>query len=97
MILMVSYDLKGPAGSYKPLFEFLQKQGPWWHYLKSTWLISTEKTPDQLNMELKPYMQKPDLILITRLGPPYQGWLPKDAWDWINKNVGANLFSKVGS
>lgn len=86
MIYVVTYDLFGPAEGYEPLFEALKKQGDAWsHYLRNTWLISTYKTPDQITAEMKPYIGQKDRFLIVRLQAPYQGWLPKDAWDWVHK------------
>jgi len=89
MILLVTYDLKGRPEGYGKLFEALKKQGVWWHYLKSTWLVSTEKTPTELLEELKPHLNLTDkggdLILITAIGGKRAGWLPSKAWDWIRK------------
>ncbi len=84
MILLVTYDLKGPAGSYNSLFEALKKGG-WAHYMKSTWLVATDKTPDQLVDELRSHLKSGDRILISKMGA-YQGLLPKEAWEWIQKH-----------
>ena len=84
MILLVSYDLKGPAGSYTSLFEALKKGG-WAHYMKSTWFVATDKTPDQLVDELRPHLKSGDRILISKLGTN-QGLLPKAAWEWMKRH-----------
>ncbi len=85
MILLVTYDLKGPAGSYSSLFEVLKSQNNWWHYLSKTWLVDTDSTPGELFAELKPHLKLPgDRILITPFTRPYQGWLPSKAWKWIH-------------
>jgi hypothetical protein len=86
MILLVTYDLKGPAGSYNAFYEVLKSQGPWWHYLTNTWLVSTSKTPQQLYESLAPYLNIPagDRILISPL-EKYWGLLPRKAWDWIQQ------------
>jgi hypothetical protein len=87
MILLVTYDLKGHAGGYQPFYNALQEQGPWWHYLATTWLLSTTKSPKDVFDALLPALRLDlgDRLLITRLGD-YWGWLPKDAWEWIEKN-----------
>lgn len=85
MILLVTYDLKRPASSYSELFEAL-KQHSWWHYMPSTWLVDTDLTPDDLYKELKAFLQQGDHILITKLDPARQGWLPKKAWEWIRRH-----------
>ena len=85
MILLVTYELKGPPGSYADLFNTLKSQHGWWHYMRATWLVSTDSTPQELFELLKPHIKQNDRILVTRLGDR-QGWLPKAAWDWIRKN-----------
>lgn len=85
MILIVTYDLKGPRGSYADLFDVLKSKNSWWHYLANTWLVDTEDSPNELFAELKPHLKIPgDRILVTTFTTPYQGWLPKKAWDWIH-------------
>lgn len=83
MILIVTYDLRGAAGSYKEFFETIKAQGQWAHYLRSTWLISTDKSPSEVFNELRLYLQDGDHLLIAPLSKPRQGWLPKKAWEWI--------------
>jgi len=85
MILIVTYDLKGPAGTYEQFFETLKAQGRWWHYLRPTWLISTDKAPQAVFDALRPHIQPPDRFFVVQMGPRYQGWLPKEAWEWIHK------------
>jgi hypothetical protein len=95
VILLVAYDLKGPSTHYAKLYEHLKGQEGWWHYLGSTWLISTRKTPKELAEEIKPLLLDTDRFLVARFGSEYWGWITKDAWDWI-KNHASNqpgLFS----
>jgi len=86
-VLLVTYDLKTPLMSYTPFYEVLKRQDGWWHYLGSTWLIATSKTPEQLHAELGLYLSMQDLILIVPITRPYYGFLPQDAWDWIEANL----------
>src|SRR4051812_49397514 len=84
MILIISYDLSLVA-NHSAFFETLKQQGLWWHYLTSTWLVSTNKTPDQVYNALVPTMVQADRLLIFELGRAHQGYLPKEAWDWITQ------------
>lgn len=86
MILLVTYDLKGPTSSYGDLVELLKSKESWWHYMPSTWLIATDTSPEQLFDEVRGFLQSGDRILISHLSKPYQGWLPKKAWTWIHKH-----------
>ena len=83
----VTYDLKTPGRNYTALFEALKQSPKWWHYLQSTWLIQTTETPDQVWGRLVQQIDRTDFLLIIEVRRSTQGWLPKDAWDWITQNV----------
>lgn len=83
-ILLVTVDLVGPSAQHQSLFDVLKKQGRWWHYMKSTWLIYTDKSPDEIVENLKPYLGRVR-VLVVPFSKPYQGILPKDAWEWIHQ------------
>lgn len=85
-ILIVTYDLKA-VKDYTPFYETLKAQGTWWHYLTSTWLLYTDKTPQQVSDALSSHKAPQDLILIAEMGPHYQGFLPKEAWEWISTRM----------
>jgi hypothetical protein len=87
-VLLVTYDLRTLAHNYNPFYAALQQQGNWWHYLSSTWLIATNQTPQQLYEVVVRHITTNDSLLIAPLRKPYWGYLPKDAWDWINVHVG---------
>lgn len=86
-VLLVSYDLKKTDDDYKKFYAVLESSTKWWHYLKSTWLIGTEETPQILYEKLKQAMDKNDNILIIEVKKNYYGSLPSDAWSWIQENV----------
>jgi hypothetical protein len=83
MILLITYDLKGPVGTYAPLFQAIQNEGPWSHFIASTWLVTTRRTPQEVATMLIPLIKQGDFLLVTQFGRQYWGWLPKAAWDWI--------------
>lgn len=86
-VVLVTYDLKTPGKVYTPFYEALKSQGNWWHYLTSTWLIETNYTPEQVYSNLAPHLSIKDSILIVPVRKPSFGYLPKDAWDWINTKL----------
>jgi hypothetical protein len=85
----VSYDLKVPGKNYGPLYEELKKSPNWWHYLDSTWLISTRETAAQLAARLRRHIDGNDYVLVIEVRNNSDGWLPKEAWDWIKQFVPA--------
>ena len=86
MILIVTYDLRGPAGTYEEFFDTLKSEDSWAHYLRSTWLVSTKKSPSEMYTELRPFLKSGDHLMISRLSKDRQGWLPKKAWAWVRRN-----------
>jgi len=87
MLYVVSYDLRKPGRDYIGLTEQLQHSPRWWHYLRSTWLIATSESPSELYNRLAAHLDRGDSILIIEAGSHMQGWLPKDAWEWIHKEI----------
>lgn len=86
-VLLVTYDLRTPNHNYNPFYEALKLQGEWWHYISSTWLIATTKTPQELYNAVVKNITTGDSLLIVPVKHPYWGYLPKDAWDWIDARV----------
>ena len=84
---LVSYDLKGPLQSYEPLFNELKESVYWWHYLNATWIVVRNETLVELGLKLRGLIFNNDRLLIVPAKGPADGWLPKEAWDWINTNV----------
>ena len=84
MIYSISYDLKKPDQNYAALHKAIKECGTWWHYLASTWLIDTAADATQIWNHLAPHIDTNDRVLIIRVTRDYQGWMNKEAWDWIN-------------
>lgn len=58
--------------------------GSWWRYFGDVWLIDTQMSVDDMTRVLLKYMDQRDSLLITGIQPPYQGWLPEGAWEWLD-------------
>jgi len=87
--LLITYDLNKPGQSYADLYEVLKNLGSnWWHFLDSTWLVSTSLTVNQASERIKAVVDSGDHYLILNVtGDSSQGWLPQEAWDWIHKYI----------
>lgn len=89
MILIITYDLRSPK-DYHDFYEAIKAQGTegkWWHYMASTWILNTQKSPQEVVDAIHPLMDSQDFLFVCELSPRYQGWLPKPAWDWINSEL----------
>lgn len=87
MIYAINYDLKRPGQSYDPLYAAIKSCGVWWHYLGSTWLVDTNLSADGVWNRLAPVVDKNDRILVIGVTKEKQGWMPQEAWDWINERT----------
>jgi len=85
--LIVTYSLNDRRWDYQPFYAALKRQGSWWHYLPSAWLIVTGNQAVDVYNALAPYISSIDRILVMPVTNPAFGWLPQAAWDWINANI----------
>ena len=62
----------------------------WWHHIKNTYIIVTDSsvTVDSIQKFVAGYFPKDD-CLILQLKPPhnYNGWLPQNAYDWLDNSL----------
>ena len=84
---LVSYDLKTPNVSYEPLFKELQSSVDWFHYLTNTWIVLRKETLVDFNGVLLKKIYAEDRLLILPAKGPGFGWLPNDAWHWLNRKL----------
>lgn len=84
---IVTYDLKQPVEKYTPFFEELRRSYKWSHYIENTWIVLRYDALAELGSKLRPLIFQSDRLLILPAKGPADGWLPKDAWQWIRDNV----------
>lgn len=56
--------------------------------MASTWLLATDRTPQQVADAIQVHLDPQDLFFVCELKSQYQGRLPKPAWDWIKAELG---------
>lgn len=86
-LLLITYDLKVPGRDYKVLYDAIKSAPGWWHYLESTWIISTTESLQVWVDRLNGLIDKNDRILVVNItGAERNGWLQQDAWQWLNNH-----------
>lgn len=88
MVYLVSYDLNKSGQNYDGLYSAIKELGSYCHCLDSSWLVETNLNSGQISTFLRQRIDDNDNILIIRVMKDYQGWLPKEFWDWLD---GANF------
>ncbi len=61
--------------------------GTWWHYLNSAYILMSNSSADQLSDSIRTYFPSGTYLVIKITRSNYQGYLSKEAWDWIRENV----------
>ncbi len=86
-LYVVTYQIR-PFRDIAPIVEELQRSPSWEHHMDNTWLIQTHETAQQLYSRIAPRFLQTDLFLIVEFSryATYMGWLPQEAWDWINQH-----------
>jgi hypothetical protein len=84
MIYAINYDLKKPGRDYAALYTAIKSCGAWWHYLESMWLVDTNLGAEGVWKRIEAHFDRNDRALVIGVTKDHQGWLPKDAWEWIN-------------
>lgn len=84
---IICYDLYQPFGLYEPFFEELKRSYRWWRYMNSTWVVLRYEALVELAPKLRLLIFEGDRLLIQPAKGPSDGWLPKDAWEWLKENV----------
>ena len=84
--MIVAYELK-VGTDHDSFFDTLKELGDqgWAHYLRNLWFLATNKSAQEIYDILKPHIGKGDYVFVAPIVKPYQGWLPKKAWDWIRR------------
>jgi hypothetical protein len=85
MLLQISYDLRDLDRNYDDLYEAIKHQGRWWHYLKSTWIIETDKSPRQIVNGIEEFLSRGDRLIVSEM-ERFDGVLPEKAWGWLERN-----------
>lgn len=92
MVLLISYDLMAPErpASYETIKAAIESGAissirP----LFSQWLVETTSDADTWTAHLRATgaIDPNDRLLIMPVVRPFQGWLPQEAWEWLNARV----------
>lgn len=87
---MLTYDLNNPGQKYDDVIRVIKEEisnGVWCSYWKSSYLLRSTLTPNQMLDKLKPYLDKGDRFFVTEIVNNNQGWLTDKQWKYINNNI----------
>lgn len=89
MVYLITYDLHKPNQDYEGLYEAIKNAstGAWSHRLDSTWIIKSTLSVNEVSAKIKEKVDDDDHFIVIEVKNNKQGWLPKDAWTYLNNNI----------
>jgi len=85
---MITYDLNSKGQNYEKVIEAIKDSaGAWCTFWKSSFLIRSNLTAQQINDKIKPYLDSNDTMIVIEVQKNYQGWLTEDSWKYIRENI----------
>lgn len=88
-IYAVCYDLNKSGQNYDGLIAAIKKVGTWWHYLDSTWLVSSNGSSSTIRDYLMPFIDANDELLVVALRQGDAAWagISNDGSAWLQSNL----------
>lgn len=87
-VFAVSCDLHQPGQNYDALYEAIKGCGTWWHYLDSTWLLSTDLTAPEIRDRITAATDSTDTLLVVKLSGAWAtSGMKKQGTDWLQKHL----------
>ena len=89
-VYMITYDLNSTGQKYDEVIKAIKaaSTGVWCTFWKSSYLIKSNLTANQVSDKIKPHLDQNDRMIIVEVkNTNYQGWLKSEDWDYINKNI----------
>lgn len=90
---LITYNKNALLRNYDPLYQAIKTSSiVWWHHLNNTWIIRTTLDANQVYNNLHQHITEDDKLLVIQVFPnsEFQGWLPPEAWKWIE-----NQFNQI--
>ncbi len=91
MILLISYDLDHHArpSAYAAVENAIKSNAVSWQKpLYSQWFVETNYDLETWDKIIRQAANpNNDYWLIVPVSRPYQGWLPKPVWEWLNARI----------
>lgn len=86
---MITYDLNSAGQKYDEVIKAIKDSstGAWCSYWKSSYLIKSTLTPNQISDNIKPHLDNNDRLIIIEVKNNYQGWLTEKQWKYIRENI----------
>jgi hypothetical protein len=86
-LFLVTFSLRNKSKDYAPFFVAVRGNAlQWWHFIEQSCVVTTNHDVNSYAHQLLPYIEATDSLLVVAITPhEFQGWLPQQAWSWLNQ------------
>ena len=88
-VYMITYDLNSEGQNYDDVIKAIKdaSTGAWCTYWKSSYLIKSNLSVQQVTDRITPHLDSNDRLLVIEVKQNYQGWLTDKQWKYIRENI----------
>lgn len=88
-VYMITYDLNSKGQNYEDVIQSIKdaSTGAWCSYWKSSYLIKSNLTVQQVSDKITPHLDSNDRLIVIEAKANYQGWLSEKQWKYIRENI----------
>ena len=88
-VYMITYDLNSKGQNYEDVIQSIKdaSTGAWCSYWKSSYLIKSNRTVQQVSDKITPHLDSNDRLIVIETKANYQGWLSEKQWKYIRENI----------
>lgn len=87
-VYMITYDLNTEGQNYEKVIQSIKDVSSYWcTYWKSSYLIKSNLTSQQINDKIIPYLDSNDRLLVIEVKNNYRGWLSEKQWKFIREKI----------
>lgn len=94
MILLIGVERNPPRAVPGFLAAIHQNAVAYQMVIRNMWLVQSDEDPETWANLLHPHVAPLDSLLVIRVRPQYNGWLPNGAWNWINQAAAVDAFDE---
>jgi hypothetical protein len=84
---VICFALHGPQTAYADFLQEMQEFDAWLHYVDNAWIVLSRRPLVSISSSLRSKIRTGDWLMVMPAKGPVDGWLPRDAWDWINRHI----------
>lgn len=80
-VYLIQYNISEDS----TLKERIKALGAWMSYFDGFWLVESDKTIQEIYDIISDENKETRILILEITISNYWGWMPKDAWEWIEK------------